>query len=1000
MKFLDYLRKHIRVSIFLTIVLSLIPVAGILVYIFVWKYDYVLYVSIATIFLPIFVVFPTLDKKRTKVGETLEKEFSQINHSVEELSINEFEPVSASSPIQELQKLRGSINETINAFRQRNYSAIDKSINLVNPVYVKPDLLTFECFEENLKRLTSRQFLYHSAVVAVQMLGSEKPEYLYDLVMKCKEVVKPALIGQFDNETIVLYISHVTNTSILVTQMRTLLSEYHKTENQRDGSVKVYSCKAGIAIFPFSSPEKLVNDAIEVLDDTKSVAVQDYGLFEPTDERYLDSREKYRRAILYLEVINKNLSKCVTFKDIKAQLTEAITLYCKMMEFDNAGIMLVQDGGRKLIPWFEYSPSIDQSGFINYDSIQVSRLTDYLNLFDNASSLFGINVEDLPFSVRSIFYNISIERYYHFKMTKGPSLVGIIYFNNVEKNPDFTIIDREIMICCCDVIHSMVNMYLSAKSVERQETILSTLLKRDEKYIYSINSKTNELTYVSAPLAKIYPNARPGIKCYNIFNTEQNKICNCCPLKVGNGIAYRPKLGEDISISTLTSIQNEDNEVLMILENNAYKNRIDERMIDPLIGIANDVKLRADYERELSTKGMGYFAFFDIHEFEHWIPKFNIDGEQKILKEIVKRFENLEFKDEVYRFNKSTLCLILRRYTRKDALNIVETIFNEIIKPMPSDNGDFSIEIHSSLIPYPGDMFDTEQLGNAVNSTLEESKSLGVNTLYIYGEKGYRKLDREEYILDIINEAIEKNKFEVFLQPILTSKDKKPIAAESLLRLNDPTRGYIPPSEFVPIAAKNNKMFEIEMYIIDAIGELWKQHGYEIFQQIGVKHISINLSSDTINHPQFVERVSTLMSKHRFPTDFLKFEVSERIVLENIVSIREIMSILRDKGVSWAIDNYGTSISSNKTFADLAISEIKVDRSCINDIERSQRSLVALSYIVDFAKESHFNLVAEGVETEGQLSILNDMKFDCVQGYLFSKPIPIREYIRYLNFRK
>ena len=110
------------------------------------------------------------------------------------------------------------------------------------------------------------------------------------------------------------------------------------------------------------------------------------------------------------------------------------------------------------------------------------------------------------------------------------------------------------------------------------------------------------------------------------------------------------------------------------------------------------------------------------------------------------------------------------------------------------------------------------------------------------------------------------------------------------------------------------------------------------------------------------------------------------------------MLILREKGVAWAIDNYGVSVQSNKVFNDLAVDQIKVDRSCIMDIERSQRSKVALSYIVDFAKEAKFGLVAEGVETEGQLSILKDMNFEEVQGYLFSKPIPIREYLKYLNF--
>ena len=377
---------------------------------------------------------------------------------------------------------------------------------------------------------------------------------------------------------------------------------------------------------------------------------------------------------------------------------------------------------------------------------------------------------------------------------------------------------------------------------------------------------------------------------------------------------------------------------------------------------------------------------------------FEVDGERKILQELLRRFEVLDFQDEVYRYNKTTLALILKRYTRKEVLTLVENIFNKMIEPMTGDKDTFRIEFHASLIPYPGDILDIEQFDSAVSTTLEDAKNIGLNNLYIYGEKDVRKLNREDYILDIIKDAIAKDKFEVFLQPILRISDRKPIGAEALLRLNDPARGYIPPSEFVPIAVKNNMMFEIEQYIIDSIGELWKAHGYEIFQQIGVTNISINISSNSITNPDFIARVSALLNKHRFPSGFLKFEVNEGVVVDNLQTVRNVMLILKEKGVSWAIDNYGMSVQSNKVFQDLAVDQLKVDRTCIMDIERSQRSKVALSYIVDFAKESKFGLVAEGVETEGQFSILKDMNFDEAQGYLFSKPIPIREYLKYLNF--
>ena len=998
MKFPNYLKKNLTKPVVLTVLSTFIILVGVLVYFFIYRSAYVIAgaLTLTGIFELIFLL--VYRKGIKKVTNHVTSELEVVNDSIEQLSKTEFKPINTKLSINEIESLRNYVNETIKAFEHRNYSAVETTLNLEDADFVRADILTFNSFQTNLNKLIAKQYLYHSAVIAVQMIGSEKPEYLYELVNRAKEVLKPTMIGEFDHETILLYISSVTNTSILISELRTLLSEYHITEILRDGSQILYSCKAGVAIYPYSSSERIINDAVEALDSTRNVGVQDYGLFEPSNDAVLDAQERYRRSILYLEAINKNLVRCVTFKDLSREIQNSVKLYCNMMGFDNGGIMLVQDSGRRLVPWFEHSTSPDTSGFITYDSLQISRLNEYLNLFDSSASLFGNTVENLPFSVRSVFYNLSIERYYHFKMTKGPTLKGIIYFNNVSEQPPFTIIDREIMLCAADIIFAMVDMYMSAKDVERQELILSTLLKRDEKYVYGINNKTNELTYVSTGLAKIYPNARRGVKCYNIFNTQGNRVCDYCPLKVGNGLAFLPKLGEEIMVSTLAALPTEENEVLILLENNEARKRLDATFYDPLLHIYNDVKLKSDYERELTTKGMGYIFFIDIHEFEHWIPMFEVDGERKILQELLRRFEVLDFQDEVYRYNKTTLALILKRYTRKEVLTLVENIFNKMIEPMTGDKDTFRIEFHASLIPYPGDILDIEQFDSAVSTTLEDAKNIGLNNLYIYGEKDVRKLNREDYILDIIKDAIAKDKFEVFLQPILRISDRKPIGAEALLRLNDPARGYIPPSEFVPIAVKNNMMFEIEQYIIDSIGELWKAHGYEIFQQIGVTNISINISSNSITNPDFIARVSALLNKHRFPSGFLKFEVNEGVVVDNLQTVRNVMLILKEKGVSWAIDNYGMSVQSNKVFQDLAVDQLKVDRTCIMDIERSQRSKVALSYIVDFAKESKFGLVAEGVETEGQFSILKDMNFDEAQGYLFAKPIPIREYLKYLNF--
>jgi diguanylate cyclase (GGDEF)-like protein/PAS domain S-box-containing protein len=236
-----------------------------------------------------------------------------------------------------------------------------------------------------------------------------------------------------------------------------------------------------------------------------------------------------------------------------------------------------------------------------------------------------------------------------------------------------------------------------------------------------------------------------------------------------------------------------------------------------------------------------------------------------------------------------------------------------------------------------------------------------------------------------IREGLESGQFEVFYQPIVSAHTGRLIAAEALVRWNHPTRGFVTPSEFIPVAEATGLIVLLGRQVLwDALrqAQVWRQSG----MVDGDFYVSVNLSAHQLQEPDLVDDVSRALADSGLPPEALVLEVTESALIENLDVTLPRLQALSGLGVRLAVDDFGTGYSSLSYLADLPIDLVKIDKSFISRITPGAEGWAMVRGVIDLSRALGLVCTAEGVESEYQRSVLDELGCDNVQGYLFASP--------------
>ena len=245
--------------------------------------------------------------------------------------------------------------------------------------------------------------------------------------------------------------------------------------------------------------------------------------------------------------------------------------------------------------------------------------------------------------------------------------------------------------------------------------------------------------------------------------------------------------------------------------------------------------------------------------------------------------------------------------------------------------------------------------------------------------------------------AIKEDQFVVHYQPQFTTKNKKLVGMEALVRWNHPTLGLIPPGKFIPIAEENGLIIDIDNIVMKKAMSQFRKW-YDANLTPGV--LSLNLAMKQLEKEEYLPELISTMSELSFLPRWLELEVTEGQVMKNAeLSIKKLKQI-HNMGIEVAIDDFGTGYSSLSYLKKLPLDKLKIDQSFIRDIPEDEDDMAITQAIIALGKSLNLTLIAEGVETKKQQEFLIENDCDLIQGYFFSKPIPAEEIELLLKAKK
>lgn len=280
------------------------------------------------------------------------------------------------------------------------------------------------------------------------------------------------------------------------------------------------------------------------------------------------------------------------------------------------------------------------------------------------------------------------------------------------------------------------------------------------------------------------------------------------------------------------------------------------------------------------------------------------------------------------------------------------------------------------------------------DSAMYYAKSLGGNQHQVFDSAMHINAIDLIQLEAELKRAVEREEWLIHYQPIISLKSGKPIGAEALVRWQHPQRGVLSPKDFIQVAEDTGLILPIGDYVLRSAcrqAKAWREAGRPRFW------VSVNISARQFQEKDLVEKVKSVLAETGLPSEGLRLEITETLAIQDNKYTMRLIKELSELGVYTSLDDFGTGYSSLSYLKQFPLKVLKIDRSFINDIQPNQKDESIVTAIIAMARSFNLEVVAEGVETDEQLTFLRSQMCDSVQGFLLSRPIPAGELTRLLG---
>lgn len=941
-------------------------------------------------------LYQAIEGKQKEAVASLQKQISSFRGgALPLLSLND-KKMGAFLPLQE------AINNFLENYSRfeiiSSHSSQDKTIR---DQIALGHVFREEEFRKNLFFELQATYSCRSALLMFQLISKkEDPAKEKEALLKeIRSYFPEAMLGERE-DGFSCFVYGVGALLALKASCESLVGEFCALDLSEGESVSY--CKVGGAIYPFVSMSDLYGEAEKALSQSDGVSIlSDFDRFY-FPRSVLTENNKLVIYEGFLEASRAHYQTLASRPEKIALLSNLFVWATSTLGLTSGGYLTYDSSAKEYRVEMDVGRGGENLGFGKLGARIPSKLIDPFYEEASADLNFAVgDVDKLPSDLSSFLKNLGVQSIFLRSIGKAGKK-GALLFLQGEKRVEF---DSLVIHSLLDSFSSLVSDILiemgEEQLIEGAYRLLDALSSRAHRYLYTIDRSSHRLSFVSEDLRRIYPEARQGEICYKAFKRGEDRPCSYCPLSRGTCT----RTFQEISASPITYCVLEyrgtdsDRSTLLLepqtIEGGSFKTS---RLLDETFMIRNQKALSLAVDRDCKSRTPGYVLAARVNNIPALVSALPESDLTSLFGQIVKNFQDAGYEDLAYRFDDTTLAFFLPNYTKTKAVSFAEEAAEIFAIPLESGNVSKLASVSYGLIAYPGDVSNARQMATLIDNDMKRSAELGEGMLVDQSGAAPRKALRSEFVTALLKDAIGKEGMRTFLQPIVDGKSLRPITGDIRAALYTRDKTEVAPAEFIPLAEKAGLVSKIDVSSFKAMGELFSQYGYTIFKNVGVLHLAIYLSLDSLSDASFPSAVKRAFSQYHFPKDCVQFEIKTEYLNKNSEAVKTLQESLSSVFIEWIASEFNHERDDLDVLKQFSIKTIKTDRLVVANALSSPRDGTSFARFCSDAQKAGINIIATGIETEEQSKFVSHLGVSAMEGYYFGRPMSEEDFINFVAY--
>ena len=385
----------------------------------------------------------------------------------------------------------------------------------------------------------------------------------------------------------------------------------------------------------------------------------------------------------------------------------------------------------------------------------------------------------------------------------------------------------------------------------------------------------------------------------------------------------------------------------------------------------------------------------DLDRFKHINNSMGHAVGDKLLQCVAARLQKcIREVDTLSRIGGDEFIILLRETDSDGAIRVADRLLKSLKEPCNIDLVKISVQASIGISIYPNSADDPGTLIQHANMAMYRAKEEGRNNIQLFAPEMHFHSSQLFFMETELRQALENNEFALHYQPKADLLSGRVCGAEALIRWKHPTRSWVSPAEFIPVAEETGQIIPIGEWVLRTACmqlKLWRGQGMPVFP------VAINLSIRQLRQPGLAQLVATVLKETGLRPGDLELEITESIMMTKASEAMKFLNEMHELGVQLSIDDFGTGYSNLNYLNKLPVNILKIDQSFVQEISVDKNDSSIVSSIISLGHQFNLQVIAEGVETVEQLNFLRAQGCDEIQGYYFSRPLPPIEFQNLMN---